>query len=171
MSPALSEVTLVRVARQAVDESHAHLAAAGRRGLEGMALWVGRQDGPVFDVLQAYIPKQQGLRTAHGLAVTVFGPELHQLNLWLYRNKLRLLAQVHSHPTEAYHSGTDDEYAIATTVGCFSLVVPDFATRAFSFGECAVYRLTKPGLLSLSSRPRWRHVAGPDVKRLFQVRD
>jgi hypothetical protein len=30
-------------------------------------------------------------------------------------------------------------------VGGLSVVVPDFAVRPFSVGDCAIYRLTRPG--------------------------
>ena len=37
--------------------------------------------------------------------------------------------QAHSHPTDAYHSDTDDHLALVTLLGAISLVVPDFAAR------------------------------------------
>mgnify|MGYP001554367127 CR=1 FL=1 len=65
--------------------------------------------------------------------------------MYLYRNSLELVAQVHTHPGAAYHSKTDDQYAIATTIGSFSIVVPTFAARNFAVSECAVYRLDAQG--------------------------
>jgi hypothetical protein len=38
---------------------------------------------------------------------------------------------------------TDDSYPIVATVGAFSLVIPDFASRPFSWRDVAVYRLSK----------------------------
>jgi hypothetical protein len=37
-------------------------------------------------------------------------------------------AQVHSHPTYAWHSSTDDRYPLAVSPGFYSLVLPHFAT-------------------------------------------
>lgn len=78
--------------------------------------------------------------------MVVDGDELHRLNVYLHETGLRLIAQVHSHPTVAYHSETDDRYAVATTIGCFSLVVPDFAARPFALADCATYRLSALGV-------------------------
>ena len=89
------------------------------------------------------------------------GNALHELNVWLRRNGERLVAQVHSHPTDAYHSGMDDDFAIVTAAGSLSLVVPDFAVRAFSVAECAVYRLTGDG--------RWAEVLPRKAAALVAV--
>lgn len=169
MRQSLKHVVSVRLPQARVEETHSHLAATGRRGLEGMALWAGIQDGDTFAVEQVIIPKQRGLRTEHGLAVTVEGIELHRINMSLRRDGLRLIAQIHSHPTEAFHSAMDDEYAIATALGSLSVVVPDFAAAPFSIRGCAVYRLTEPGWLSLAARPKWRRVRPDAATRLIRV--
>lgn len=69
---------------------------------------------------------------------------------WLYDNGQRLGAQVHSHPTRAYHSDTDDAYPIATQRGALSLV-PHFATDGIRGRGVATYRLTASGW----SRQSW----------------
>jgi hypothetical protein len=57
---------------------------------------------------------------------------------------------VHSHPTEAYHSETDDRYAIVTEDGGHSLVVPDFARHPMALSGCAIYRLHRGSWLELT---------------------
>lgn len=132
------------VPRRLADEAQAHLRAVGRTGYEGFALWIGTRDGRTFRVDETLIPAQRGLRYDTGVCVRVDSDELFRINRYLYQTGRQLVAQLHSHPTDAYHSETDDMYPIATTVGAFSLVVPDFAVRPFALGECAVYRLV-PG--------------------------
>jgi len=132
-------------------EVHAHLAYTGDLGLEGFALWAGVAQEDTFLVQHAIIPAQHGLRSADGLCVTVDGAELHRINVWLFEHYLTLIAQLHSHPTEAYHSPTDDAFCVVTAVGCLSIVVPDFASQPFDLARCAVYRLTKHGWLNLTS--------------------
>jgi hypothetical protein len=75
---------------------------------------------------------------------------------------LTLLAQIHSHPAEAYHSDTDDAFPIATAAGSLSLVIPDFAARPFALPECAVYRLSATGV--------WEKLSAWDVLSLFHLR-
>ncbi|MBA2335589.1 MAG: Mov34/MPN/PAD-1 family protein [Blastocatellia bacterium] len=100
-------------------------------------------------------------RSEDGVCVTVTGDELHRINVELYQNKLSLIAQIHSHPTEAYHSTTDDTFPIATTVGCLSLVVPDFAIRPFALRDCAVCRLQPTG--------RWMQLTQREVESLIFI--
>ena len=54
---------------------------------------------------------------------------------------MSLIGQIHTHPTDAYHSDTDDTYPIATTLGAISVVIPYFARQPFALSRCAVYRL------------------------------
>lgn len=169
MSSLLREVSTVELPKPVVDRTHSHLFKVGLTGLEGMALWVGTQDDTVFRVRDVIVPHQQGIRSDHGLAVTVSGPELHRINIHLYQSQLRLLAQIHSHPTHAYHSEMDNEYAIATTLGAFSLVVPDFARDPFSIERCAVYRLTPSAWWHSSDRPRWAEVKTHKAASIFKV--
>ncbi len=159
----LAAVTTVTVPRACVEEIQSHLRHVGTAGYEGLGLWVGHQDGERFEVTQAVIPNQKHRRTPDGVSVIVEGPELHRLNVWLYREKLTLMAQIHSHPGRAYHSDTDDAYAVATTVGCLSLVVPDFARRAFALRDVASYRL--------DAKARWRPLSRAEVARTIIITD
>ncbi|MGX7703878.1 Mov34/MPN/PAD-1 family protein [Methylobacterium sp. Gmos1] len=138
-----------------------HLREVGRAGHEGLGLWVGRQEQDRFTVVQAVIPVQRHIRTGDGVCVVVGPEELHRLNVWLFRQGLTLFAQIHSHPGRAYHSGTDDENAVATATGCLSLVVPDFAARPFTVETTAVYRLDPKG--------RWRVVPPPRARSLIRI--
>ncbi|WP_246672244.1 MULTISPECIES: Mov34/MPN/PAD-1 family protein [unclassified Mesorhizobium] len=142
---------------------HKHLATVGQAGYEGLGLWVGKTAGETATVERALIPQQRLIRTASGVGVRIEGDELHRLNVWLFENKLRILAQVHSHPTDAYHSGTDDENAIATAIGSLSLVVPDFASRPFDLSSTAVYRLNAAG--------SWLEVPRQAAVRLIEIED
>jgi hypothetical protein len=141
----LAEVEKVLVKRRDAQLVHSHLRDVGRQGYEGLGLWAGRQSGSVFQVDRAIIPAQRHIRTADGVCVITGAEELHRLNVWLYRNGLTLIAQIHSHPGRAYHSSTDDEFAVTTTVGCFSLVVPDFGTGPLEIARFASYRLDASG--------------------------
>lgn len=51
-------------------------------------------------------------------------------NFWfeLARRQKSVRVQVHTHPHEAFHSATDDHWALIHTPGFLSLVIPDYAT-------------------------------------------
>jgi hypothetical protein len=159
----LVDVERVLVKRRDAQRVHTHLRDVGRQGHEGLGLWAGRQTGSVFQVDQAIIPAQRHIRTADGVCVITGAEELHRVNVWLYRNGLTLIAQIHSHPGRAYHSSTDDEFAVATTVGCFSLVVPDFATGPFEINRFASYRLDSSG--------HWREVSSSRAAQTITIED
>jgi hypothetical protein len=112
-------------------------------------------------VLQAVIPAQRHIRTSDGVCVVMGPEELHRINVWLYKEGLALISQIHSHPGRAYHSSTDDAYAVATTVGCFSLVVPDYARDPFEMRRVASYRLDAAGT--------WRGLAPAEAARIICI--
>ena len=138
-----------------------HLRAAGRQEVEGVALWAGHLDAATFTVKHTVIPKQTPLRLPTGLLYVVDEAELHRLNVWLYRSRLTLVAQIHSHPTVAYHSDIDDMYPIVTAVGGLSIVVPNFARGALDLSSWAVFRLTEHG--------EWCELSWEDSSTLIQL--
>jgi hypothetical protein len=169
MRASLTEVVSVSLPVSIVKRTQGHLYETGLRGLEGMALWTGVQNGAVFRVREVIVPQQEGIRSDHGLAVMVAAPELQRINLHLYRNGLRLIAQIHSHPTHAFHSEMDDEYAIATALGAFSLVVPDFARAPFSIARCATYRLSERPWWKPGARSQWSPVGQKAAASIFDI--
>lgn len=147
----LSQLEQVRVRLSDLVAAYRHFRDMGRQGCEGVALWVGRISDSNFEVTETVIPKQKGIRSDDGLAYVVEEAELRRLNVWLYEQNLRLIAQLHSHPAAAYHSETDDLYPIMTTVGGLSIVVPDFAAGPPDIEQCATYRLDQNGWTELST--------------------
>jgi hypothetical protein len=103
------------------------LADIGRRDVEGFVLWGGVVEDDRFRFTSAYVPRQRGLKTPDGLLVQVDSDALFEVNKAFNERGEILAGQAHSHPTDAYHSSTDDLYPIVTILGGLSLVVPDFA--------------------------------------------
>lgn len=155
------DVVGIEVPRSAVEEAIAHLREVGASGYEGFSLWAGKVQGQLFRVEQNIVPIQYGQRSPDGVCVRVGPEELHRVNVWLYQNGMVLIAQLHSHPTEAYHSDTDDAFPIATTVGSFSIVVPNYARGPFCFKKCAIYRLMP--------RRGWVFVDRNETERMFRI--
>ena len=156
------DVEQVDIPLSAALQTHEFLRKAGTLGCEGFAVWVGRRTRPhTFSVIQTVIPDQRPIRTESGIMVVIGPKELHALNVWLYENELSLIAQIHSHPTEAYHSDTDDHLAIATVIGSFSFVVPDFAVAPFALNLWAPYRLSREG--------KWTELTSAEVQQLIRL--
>mgnify|MGYP005816957595 CR=1 FL=1 len=139
-----------------------HLREAGRQHAECFVLWSGEVDGDAFVVRTMHRPRQTAYRLPEGVCVRVDGPELHRLNVWLFEHGEQLGVQVHSHPTDAYHSETDDTYPIVTVRGSLSIVVPEFARAGVRGPGVAVYRLSETG---------WDEVPPDDLGRILQFVD
>lgn len=159
----LADITCVSLPRACVAKAHAHMRAMGAQGYEGIALWAGRREGAVFNVLEAIVPKQRGFRSDAGLSVMIEGNELHRVNVHLFKEGLSLIAQIHSHPGRAYHSAVDDAFPIVAKIGGLSLVVPDFARAPFKLGTCATYRLSAAGV--------WEELSSRRVSTLIKLVD
>lgn len=156
---ALASIQEVLVPDNVLSETWKALRGYGVRGLEGLVLWLGRIEAETATVAFAFVPPQSSISGEDGVGYFVTNETLFQLSRELERTGLRLLAQVHSHPAEAYHSSTDDAFAIVTNEGGWSIVVPNFAVGPAQLDVCAVYRL-RAGT--------WRPLSDADVARVFR---
>ncbi|EZP73076.1 hypothetical protein BV96_01266 [Sphingomonas paucimobilis] len=119
------------------------LRAGGARSQERVVLWLGDAPGirEPMRVTEVYEPDQITDIDYFKLPPA----SLRALMTRLRAARLKILAQVHSHPGKAFHSEADDEWAIIRHVGALSLVLPEFArnTTPANFAEqTASYRLS-----------------------------
>ncbi|WP_263379547.1 Mov34/MPN/PAD-1 family protein [Granulicella paludicola] len=156
----LADIEEVTVARDVVAATLETLQAYGKHGFEGLVLWLGEVSGRTAFVTRALVPDQEPTKSEDGVGYFVDGETLFRLNRVLASSGLRLLAQVHSHPTNAYHSEADDRYAIVTAEGGLSLVVPNFGKAPFEPCAWAVYRL---------SGGQWKHMEHSQAQNLIRV--
>jgi hypothetical protein len=144
----LAEVEEFVVPLELVDQTLQPLQEAGQKGYEAFVLWGGRfvGDGRRFEFVSAYFPEQTTSRSEDGLLITVEGEALFRVNRAFYQHGLTLAGQIHSHPTDAYHSDTDDTYPLVTLIGGLSGVVPDFGNGGRArLHQWAWYRLVGRG--------------------------
>ncbi len=158
----LADVKRFIIPANVVEVTDQVLRDAGRRRAEMFVLWTGHVVDNTFTATFAYVPEQVAYALADGLCVTVLGDALHTLNKWLYEHGYALAVQVHTHPTRAYHSTTDDAYPIVTQRGGLSVVVPDFAAAGVRGPGTAVYRLGEGG---------WRRLRRHATRRLLTFAD
>ena len=152
----------VKIGRSTIEKMLKTMREFGSHGCEVLVLWLGETD-PINGhavVDQAYVPRQKPISSEDGVGYFVAGETLFQLNRDLSETGLRLIAQVHSHPCEAYHSEADDRYAIVTAQGGLSLVVPNFGHAPADPNSWAVYRLNGQD---------WLEVDNKEVASLFEV--
>lgn len=148
MGSPLAAVTTFRIPQGVLTDTLAWLREAGRQGHEAFAVWGGtlsdRQTVVTFVTVMA--PAQTAHITPDGLLVTVDGDALFHVNRAMYQRGEILAGQIHTHPTGAYHSSTDDHYPLVTLTGALSVVIPDFAAHApDDIDSWAWYRLIAEG--------------------------
>jgi hypothetical protein len=152
----------VSIKRATIDQMLETMQEFGSHGWELLVLWLGEVDLDTCEarVTHAYVPNQKPISSEDGVGYFVDGETLFQLNRDLSESGLRLIAQVHSHPREAYHSDADDRYAIVTAEGGLSLVVPDFGRAPPDPTSWAAYRL---------HNREWQELNIAEVSALFEV--
>ena len=139
-------VSHFRIPSTLLDATLEVLYRAGLAGDEAFVVWGGVVSGNTIDFVSYRVPEQTRHQLPSGLLVTVEGDALHALNRELYRAGEVLAGQVHSHPTAAYHSDTDDHFPLVTLTGALSLVVPYFARGGRAdIRDWAWYRLVGQG--------------------------
>jgi hypothetical protein len=114
-----------RVPFETVERTMLFLRNRGKSiGHEGVVLWPAQLQERVCLVSPAPIipaqitgPKSYRIPTDECFRVIEF----------VHRNRLVIPIQVHSHPSEAFHSEADDEMAFVQHRNGVSIVVPDFA--------------------------------------------
>jgi hypothetical protein len=158
-----SKIRRVHLPSDILDQTGIWLRRIGRRNDEAFVLWAGGfRTSEEFDVTTGIFPEQKTIRSPFGVGVRVEGEEIRRISRWLYENNKVLLGQVHSHPTQAFHSDTDDFFPLVTAMGQFSVVVPFFARRPLpDLSGCAVFRLSGYG--------DWKRLSTAQVNGVFRV--
>lgn len=147
----------LRCPARLVEQTLESLRAAGQHGTEGVVLWLARRplvDGAV--IVKAFVPEY----TARADVFRIPPSAMTALMTHLRTQRLALAAQVHSHPALAFHSQSDDAWAIVRHEGALSIVVPYFA-----HGVTADSFLAKTATFRLSSEDRWLPVSPDDLPR------
>jgi len=113
----------IKVGRSVVASTIERLQAGGHIGHERAVLWLGSGTDRIDEL---YEPRQR----TRADQFYFDGQSMQMLFAHLREKRLRVLAQVHSHPGRAFHSEADDEWAIVRHAGALSLVLPRFAHEA-----------------------------------------
>lgn len=157
----MKSLSKIIISQAVLEKTCEELRSYGRRGCEGLVLWLGYfGDDNTCRVENVFVPPQNSLKSEDGVGYFVDSKTLFVLNKHLSTTGLRLLAQVHSHPGRAYHSAADDRYCIVTIEGGVSIVVPDFGFCPADLLMWATYRL---------DRGRWKELSKKEVKSFFHV--
>jgi len=151
---------LLEITQSSVEQTLHSLQQAGNRDAEGVVLWLGRRQGGLIRVVEAYVPEYESDYDYFSIPRDSMALLLRHLGV----TKTFLAAQVHSHPRRAFHSKADDEWAIVRHVGALSLVVPNFAsttTTTTFIRDIAAF--------SLNEHNEWIEIPPPETRRIITI--
>lgn len=143
-----------------LSETLHHLQEGGKKRIECVVLWLGREEESFIKIHQVYRPEQMA-----GADVFRIPPvSMQKLLTELGEKDLMIAAQVHSHPHEAFHSRADDAWAIVRHIDALSLVLPNFSmqTSAVSFFEDVK-------TFHLTSANRWIEVNKGEIEKWMKL--
>lgn len=147
-----------QVSASVLKETEEFLRSAGRSNREGVVLWIGKQSPDSFVITQAVIPRQ----TASRYHFEVPLDDRIRIALSLAEGEL-VVAQVHSHPEEAFHSPTDDRKAIVDRRWALSVVVPNFCRDGLQ-------DLSSSATFSLRGPLDWIQLSAEQITRVIGIR-
>ena len=129
----------------------------GQANLEAFAIWVGKELQNIFEIKEVWFPEQENTMISYYISDIY----VHNLNVKLNKEKCSAIAQIHTHPGDAFHSSVDDEHSILSIPGSFSIVIPDYGNIPVNaIDEWLVYRLIDG---------KWILQRKKKVRKLFQI--
>lgn len=145
--PIVPQPAKLLVTTDALDDLRAALVRSQQRGHEGIAYLLGRTDGAVTLAAAVFAPEA---RTTAG-SFHVSPRSMVSCMQAAARFELQVVAQVHTHPGQAYHSDGDVEGAKIRYPGYASLVLPEYGRHLPSLAGAAGYLWQKThGWIELS---------------------
>jgi hypothetical protein len=136
---------MYRLPRRMIDETFATFRSCGAGKRECQLYWASSWDDP-FTLTDVVHP-------AHASSfggVLLDGAWISKFWLQLADRGLGVRVQVHTHPGEAFHSKTDDDFPLIHEAGFLSLVIPDFALGPIGFDRAYLTEIQPDG--------RWRQL-------------
>lgn len=117
-------------------KTDSYLLVSRRNGVEVVLLWSATPNTNPLQVKTVWFPRQVSGKAFF----QVPEEQLFEINKEISKVDQVLVAQVHTHPTLAFHSSTDDEFAIASHEGAYSIVVPEYGSVSVSdYAQCAYF--------------------------------
>jgi hypothetical protein len=126
--------------RTILEETFEQFRACGCGRRECQSLWLSSWGVP--GVLARVVHPEH---VSHLGGFVVDETWLNEFWLELGRRNMGVRVQVHTHPSEAFHSSSDDAYPIIHRPGFLSLVIPNFAMGPVGFNDAYLTEIQPDG--------------------------
>ncbi|MDI1495072.1 MAG: hypothetical protein K8823_378 [Cenarchaeum symbiont of Oopsacas minuta] len=125
------------IPKSIVSKTFNFLQRHGKDGKEAHAVLAGFKENQTFVITHVLFPKQNNSTYTY----EVLDGEDHKINVEMYKLGIIAIAQIHTHPANAYHSSIDDDGSVLVLPGSFSIVIPDYGyINKMDINNWAVYR-------------------------------
>jgi proteasome lid subunit RPN8/RPN11 len=130
----------VTVSREILDITQQQLRSVSAGVRESMVVWAGQPLAAGAVITHVITPEVRSTRDH----LTMPSATRAELAMYLRQEGLLLLADLHTHPAEAFLSCADQARPLSTRPGFYAIVVPDFAAGSAGAGwRC--YEATESG--------------------------
>ncbi len=153
----IDNIRKINITKSILNSTFEFLQEYGQRDLESHALWVGGKTNTVFRVSEVWFPKQ----TNTPISYEVSEEEEFRINKKLNDESLMVMCQIHTHPSFAFHSYTDDEGSALVLPGSLSIVIPDYGF--IQKDDCSMWEVY------VFDGTHWCHLRRVEVNELFQI--
>lgn len=136
----LKQKMSLKIGQPLIEQSIENLKASIDK--EKVLLWLGKRLGENYVVDEVFTPMQ----TTEVDYFHISEEGMDNLMNKLRANRKMIVAQIHTHPREAFHSLADDRWAIVRHKGAYSLVLPYFASTTTTknfLNEVAIFALNE----------------------------
>jgi hypothetical protein len=130
----------LKIGQPLIEQSIENLKASIDK--EKVLLWLGKRLGENYVADEVFTPMQ----TTEEDYFHISEEGMDNLMNKLRANRKMIVAQIHTHPREAFHSLADDRWAIVRHMGAYSLVLPYFASTTTTknfLNEVAIFALNE----------------------------
>ena len=134
---------------------------AGLEFKENIAYWIGELDGVDAKISNVIFAEDYPEFENNQYSAKVPLQSTFMIAEQIHKSKGILIAQIHSHPIEAFHSWIDDERPISHRKGLISIVVPYFGKDVHDFSKCKIYEYLGGG--------KWDELSDDEVSVRFQI--
>jgi hypothetical protein len=131
---------LYRLREGLIEDTFTHFRECGRGLDECQILWLSSWEFPEV-ITRVVHPKH----VAQGGGFALDDAWLNDFWMELGDTNMGIRVQVHTHPQEAFHSPTDDEFPIIHKPGFLSLVIPNFGLGPVGFQDAYLTEIQADG--------------------------
>lgn len=128
-----NKISKIIIPKTIQEQTINHIRQCGENLEEGFVAWSGTTNKTHTVINSVIIPSADGFRHYGGIHFS--NETVESIADSILKKGEKLIAQVHSHPFEAFHSITDNSYPLVHREGFLSIVIPFFGRGGFAYHD------------------------------------